>query len=157
MCAAPSTHSHTAPLTSADVDSASARELGELEPEFRHLAKVIVLRLLILNNFSKWEDASIIGESPQRRETGRDAHPAGVKPSLRRRKDGGMDQRRRSLGHAQYPRGEADMGALRGSPRSNGERETLRLACGESLFPAKEDLLRKKAIDYRSHLCEHEP
>jgi hypothetical protein len=52
-----------------------------------------------------------------------------------------MDQRRRCLGHAKYPRGEADMGALRGPPRWNGERETEEkrrwLLRGESPFPPR--------------------
>ena len=43
----------------------------------------------------------------------------------------------RSLAVRQTALGEADVGALRGSPRWNGERETLRLARGESPFPVK--------------------
>jgi hypothetical protein len=54
-----------------------------------------------------------------------------------------MDQRRCSLGHAQYPRGEADMGALRGPHRLNGERETEEmrrwLPRGENHFPGLHD------------------
>lgn len=36
-------------------------ELEELGPEFRHLAPVIILRVLILNNLGKWESAAIVG------------------------------------------------------------------------------------------------
>jgi len=45
--------------------------------------------------------------------------------------------RRCSLGRAMNHRGEADMGALRGSPRLNGERESSWLPRGERLFPDK--------------------
>ena len=37
-------------------------ELEELRPEWRHLATVILLRVMILNNLRKWESAAIIGE-----------------------------------------------------------------------------------------------
>jgi tetratricopeptide (TPR) repeat protein len=37
-------------------------ELEELRPEFRHLSQVIILRILILNNLGKWEDAATIGK-----------------------------------------------------------------------------------------------
>jgi hypothetical protein len=33
-------------------------ELEELRPEFRHHSRVIILRVLILNNLEKWEDAA---------------------------------------------------------------------------------------------------
>ena len=35
-------------------------ELEEIEPAKRHMAKVILLRVLILNNLEKWESAAII-------------------------------------------------------------------------------------------------
>jgi tetratricopeptide (TPR) repeat protein len=37
-------------------------ELEELPPETRHLSQVIILRVLILNNLGKWEEAAIIGQ-----------------------------------------------------------------------------------------------
>jgi len=41
-------------------------ELEELQPQFRHLSQVIILRVLILNNLGKWEEASIIGKGALR-------------------------------------------------------------------------------------------
>jgi len=35
-------------------------ELEELRPEIRHHSRVIVLRVLILNNLEKWEDAAVL-------------------------------------------------------------------------------------------------
>ena len=40
-------------------------------------------------------------------------------------------------GRAEYQRGKADMGALRGPPRLNGERESSWLPRGEKPFPDK--------------------
>ena len=37
-------------------------ELEKLEPKYKHLQSVIVLRVLILNNLEKWEDAAIVGK-----------------------------------------------------------------------------------------------
>jgi len=36
-------------------------ELEELRPELRHHSRVIMLRVLILNNLEKWEDAAVLG------------------------------------------------------------------------------------------------
>lgn len=41
-------------------------ELEDLPPETRHLSQVIILRVLILNNLGKWEDAAIIGQGALR-------------------------------------------------------------------------------------------
>ena len=41
-------------------------ELEELPPETRHFSQVIILRVLILNNLGKWEDAAIIGKGALR-------------------------------------------------------------------------------------------
>jgi len=41
-------------------------ELEELPPETRHLSEVIILRVLILNNLGKWEDAATIGNGALR-------------------------------------------------------------------------------------------
>ena len=41
-------------------------ELEELDPKYRHLQPVITLRVLILNNLEKWEEAAIIGKGALR-------------------------------------------------------------------------------------------
>ena len=40
--------------------------LAEIQPEFRLAPQVIMLRVLILNNLQRWEEASIIGRGALR-------------------------------------------------------------------------------------------